>query len=298
MMTTTKNPRRLFCFGLGYTGAALARRLLAAGWRVAGTCREPDHAEQLRGIGVEVYLFDRETPLDDATAALADANYLLSSVPPDSAGDAVLDLHGADIAACQSLEWIGYLSTTGVYGSRDGDWVDENSARRPGCARSQRRVAAEDGWLALGEKISAALQIFRLAGIYGPGRSAFDQIAAGRAKRVHRTGQVFSRIHVDDIVRVLEASMAQPEDTAAYNVCDDEAAAPADVIAYACELLGIDAPPLVDFDDAELSEMARTFWADNKRVRNDRLKRDLGVELIYPNYRAGLKAILDGAKAD
>jgi nucleoside-diphosphate-sugar epimerase len=284
--------RRLFCFGLGYAGTALARSLLAEGWTVAGSRRASDHAAGLRDIGVEVHLFDRGRPLDDAAQALAGVDCILSSVPPDAQGDAVLDHHGDDIAACgEALKWLGYLSTTGVYGNRDGGWVDENSARRPGSARSISRVAAEDGWLALGRRLAAPVQLFRLAGIYGPGRSALDRVRAGQARRVHRPGQAFSRIHIDDIVAVLRASIARPEPGAVYNVCDDEAAPPAEVMAFACDLLGLEAPPLVAFEDADMSDMAKSFWADNKLVRNDRLKRDLGVALKYPDYRAGLRAI-------
>lgn len=299
MTANNKHSGHLFCFGLGYTGKALARALLAAGWRVGGTCREADRADELRALGVDVHLFDRDRPLDNAAEALAGVDCVLSSVPPDAQGDAVLDVHRDDIAAhADALRWVGYLSTTGVYGTREGGWVDEDSERRPGSERSRWRVAAEDAWLALGNDISVPVQLFRLAGIYGPGRSALDQVGTGRAKRVHRPGQVFSRIHIDDIVTVLRASIAQPSPGAAYNVCDDEPAPPADVIAHACELLGVAAPPLVNFDDAGLSDMAKTFWADNKRVRNDRLKRDLGVELKYANYRRGLEAIDDAATKD
>jgi nucleoside-diphosphate-sugar epimerase len=290
MTVNNQQSRKLFCFGLGYTAEVFARRLMATGWRVAGTCREPDRAEALRETGMEIHLFDRDQPLAEAGEILADVDCLLSSVPPDSDGDAVLDLHGDDIAAAGArLAWIGYLSTTGVYGTRDGGWVDEQSERRPGAERSRRRVAAEDRWQALGA------HLFRLAGIYGPGRSVFDQIKAGRARRVHRPEQVFSRIHVEDVATILQASSDRPQAGAAYNVCDNEPAPPADVISHACELLGIEPPPLVPFEEAELSAMALTFWADNKRVRNDRLKQDLAVELKYPDYRSGLAAILKEA---
>jgi len=288
---------RLFCFGLGYTGQALARSLMADGWRVAGTCRGEAQAADLAGLGVEIHQFDRPSPLDGAAEVLAGTTHLLSSVPPDADGDAVLDLHAREIAdLAPQISWAGYLSTTGVYGTRDGGWVDETSERRPGSPRSSRRVAAEDAWLKLGEESGLPVHLFRLAGIYGPGRSALDQVRAGTAKRVDRAGQVFSRIHVDDIVTVLRASMAKPNPDAAYNVCDDQAAPPADVIAYACDLLGVEPPPLVPFEEADLSDMAKTFWNDNKRVRNNRLHDELGVELAYPNYHLGLKAIYSQAQ--
>ena len=291
----TENGRgRLFCFGLGYSALALAPRLLAEGWAVAGTTRSPDKADRLADKGIEVYLFDRDRPLDDPAGALAGTSHLLSSAPPDGKGDPVLDHHRADIAALESLAWLGYLSTTGVYGDRGGDWVDEESELAPTGERGRRRVAAEEAWLELWELDGLPVHLFRLAGIYGPGRSALDTVRAGRAQRIDKPGQVFSRIHVDDIATVLRASMARPRPGAAYNLCDDEAAPPQDVIAYACELLGREPPPLVPFDRAELSEMGRSFYRDNKRVSNARIKDELGVTLAYPTYREGLQALLVG----
>ncbi len=279
----------LFCFGLGYSAGFLARDLIAKGWRVSGTCRGTEKQARLRGQGILAHLFARDRPLDDAADALLSVTHLLSSVPPDDAGDPVLDLHRDVLdAVAPGLVWVGYLSTTGVYGDRAGGWVDEGSAMTPSGERGRRRVAAERGWLALRQPA----HLFRLAGIYGPGSSALDTVREGRAKRVAKPGQVFSRIHVDDIVQVLEASMARPDPGTAYNVCDDDPAAPADVIAYACQLLGVAPPPEVPFAEADLSPMARSFYDDNKRVDNTRIKRALGVTLRYPDYRAGLQAIL------
>jgi len=284
----TKSPH-LFCFGLGYSAAALARRLSAEGWQVTGTCRDQARALELQRFGVTPVLFDRTHPIGDLDRQLASATHLLSSVPPDEIGDPVLDTHGAAIAAASPrMAWIGYLSTTGVYGDRGGDWVDETSALDPSGPRGQRRLAAERAWLGLPQ----AAHLFRLAGIYGPGRSALDTVRSGKAKRILKPGQVFSRIHVDDIVAVLLASIARPDPGAAYNVCDDDAADPAEVIAFACGLLGVALPPAVPFAEAELSPMARSFYDDNKRVRNDRIKRALGVALRYPSYREGLRALL------
>ncbi len=192
----------------------------------------------------------------------------------------------------ESLRWIGYLSTTGVYGDRGGDWVDENSQRVPTQDRSRRRALAEDSWLTVWEHDGLPVHVFRLAGIYGPGRSAIDSLRDGTAKRIVKAGQVFSRIHVADIAAVLIASMARPNPGAAYNLCDDNPAPPDEVIAYAAELLGVQPPPVVRFEDAQLSEMARSFYADNKRVRNNRIKEELGVQLTFPDYRSGLQAIL------
>jgi len=286
--------KKLFCFGLGYTGEALADALMREGWMVSGTSRTAEGAELLQSRGIDAWVFNREQPLEDIAGALQDSTHLLSSVPPDEIGDVVLDCHGADIQALAGdLKWAGYLSTTVVYGNRDGGWVDESSERTPGVERGWRRVRAEDRWLALGEASGIPVHLFRLAGIYGPGRSALDQIRAGRSKRVARTGQVFSRTHVDDIITILRASMAQPNAGAAYNVCDDEPAAPSDVTAFGCELLKVPVPPIVPFDEADLSPMAMTFWTDNKRVRNDRIHQELGVDLKYPDYRSGLQAIFD-----
>jgi nucleoside-diphosphate-sugar epimerase len=237
---------------------------------------------------------DHKLPLE----AFAGVTHILASVPPDEQGDPVVDLHGADIAALPGLAWVGYLSTTGVYGTRDGGWVDEASELRPTGTRGARRVAAEAAWRAL----CIPLHIFRLAGIYGPGRSAFDMLRAGTARRVDAGSQLFSRIHVDDVATVLLASIARPRlgaiypgtiyPGAIYNICDDEAAASAEVIAYAAALLGVEPPPLVPLAAAELSPTARSFYADNKRVANALIKSELGVRLRYPDYRAGLAAIL------
>jgi nucleoside-diphosphate-sugar epimerase len=284
---------RLFVFGLGYSALALAKRARAQGWRVAGTCRSAEKKAALEALGIEAHLFDRGRPLAEAGMILGGTTHLLSSVPPDDAGDAVLDQHAADIAKLPSLRWVGYLSTTGVYGNHDGGWVNETTARRPTGKRGQERVDAEDGWLAL-MRMGIAVHLFRLAAIYGPGRSALDTVRAGKAKRIIKPGQIFSRIHVDDIVAVLEASIMKPNAGAAYNLCDDDPAPPQDVIAYACALLGVPAPPDLPWAEAapHMTEMARSFYADSKRVTNRRIKDELGVTLAYPDYRAGLKALL------
>ena len=293
---------RLFVFGLGFSALALAERLAAKGWRIAGTCRSRDKRQALAARGFEVHLFDRGHPLADPRSILAGTTHLLASVPPDGVlgsghgapcGDPVLDAHGTDIAALgHQLAWVGYLSTTGVYGDRHGGWVDETSALTPSGERGRRRLAAETGWLRLWQDHRIPVHLFRLAGIYGPGRSALDAVRSGTAKRVIKPGQIFSRIHVADIATVLEASIARPHPGAAYNLCDDDPAPPAEVIEHACRLLGVEPPPAVPFDEAALSPMARSFYDDNKRVRNDRIKRELGVSLAYPSYRDGLRALL------
>ena len=284
-------PRRLFCLGLGYCALALADRLLVRGWRVAGTCRGGEKREAIESRGIAAFAFDRAHPL--AGSALAGTTHLLSSVPPDAAGDPVIDAQAAAIASLEGLAWVGYLSTTGVYGDRQGGWVDETSALQPTGERGRRRVAAERAWLDLHRRRGVPVHVFRLAGIYGPGRSAIDTVLAGEAKRIDKPGQVFGRIHVADIAAVLEASIARPNPGAVYNVCDDDPAPPEAVIAEACRLLGRTLPPLVPFAEAKrtMSEMALSFYADNKRVRNDRIKKELGAVLTYPSYRDGLAAL-------
>ncbi len=289
----TDGTNHLFCFGLGFSARTLAKRLQAKGWTVTGTTRTPEKKHALAAQGFDhVVLFDRDRPLENPTQTLRDVTHLLISAGPDAEGDSVINQHAADIAAMPRLQWLGYLSTTGVYGNHDGAWVDEDAPLSPSSPRSEYRVAAERAWLALNAENEVPVHLFRLAGIYGPGRSLLDTVKAGKAKRIDRPGQVFSRIHVEDIARVLEASIAKPHPGRIYNVCDDMAASPAEVTAHACKLLGMEPPPLVPFEEAGLSPMGRTFWLDNKRVSNRRLHEELGVELRYPDYKAGLASLL------
>jgi nucleoside-diphosphate-sugar epimerase len=277
-----RQPSHLLCFGFGYSARVLADRLGADGWQVTGTSRnaqEPDCVS-----------FDRDHPL--APAEFTGVSHILVSIPPADIGDPVLGRHGHDIAAIPGLAWVGYLSTTGVYGDRGGAWVDETAELRPSGERGRRRVGAEAGWLDLCRSRGVPVHIFRLATIYGPGRSPFDALRAGAAKRIDKPGQIFSRIHVADLASVLIASIARPRPGAIYNVCDDEPASPEAVVAHAAGLLGLPAPPLVPFEAAGLSSMARSFYDDNKRVSNALIKSELGISLRYRNYRAGLAAIL------
>ena len=274
--------KRFFLFGLGFSGRVIARALLAQGWSVAGTTRS---GEAVGLPGVSLYPFDRDHPLPDG--ALDGVDAVLSSVPPDPAGDVVLDAMAESLAG-RPPGWIGYLSTTGIYGDHGGALVDETTPANPSLERSRRRLSAENGWRDLGA------HVFRLAGIYGPGRSAVDTVRLGQARRVVKPGQVFSRIHVDDIAAAILASLARPHPGSIYNLCDDDAAPPQDVIAHACALLGVEPPPELDWETAKalLSPMALSFYADNKRVYNSRMKRELGVVLKYPSYREGLESCL------
>lgn len=278
--------------GHGYTGRALTRRLLRQGWQAAGTSREAASAD-----GVAMFRVAAQqdlAPGTPAAAALLQATHLLHSIPPGLEGDPVLAPVRRLLQGQHRLRWIGYLSTTGVYGDHDGGWVDETTPTAPNNARGERRVTAEQQWLELGRQHGIATHIFRLAGIYGPGNCALDDVRAGTARRIDKPGHDFSRIHVEDIAQVLEASIAQPQRQAIYNVCDDLPAPSADVVTYACELLGVAPPPLMQFAQIKdsLSPMAREFWSANRKVANALIKSELGVRLLYPDYRSGLRAIL------
>lgn len=283
----------LFCFGLGYTGTRLARAALARGWRVAGTCRGVEKAATLRDQGIQAVPFAGDRAGPEVAERLASATHLLASIPPDEEGDPVLRLHGSDLEArTVPLAWAGYLSTTGVYGDCGGVWIDESRPPNPATLANQRRLDAESAWLDLGTRTATPTHIFRLPGIYGPeGRSAIDSLASGRARRIVKSGQVFNRIHVDDLVAVLMASMERPNPGRLYNVSDDEPAPADKVLSYAAALMGVDPPPAERFEEAELSTFVMHFYAECKRVSNARIKRELGVSLGYPTYREGLRAI-------
>lgn len=284
---------KLFCFGLGFSARLVADQLRDEGWKIAGTTRTADKAKQLAAQGIEPLIFSDDQPIADIKAALDGVTHVLISAPPGGQGDPVIHHHGGDLAILSEGTWIGYLSTTGVYGDRQGADVTEDDELLPSGKRGRRRVAAEKAWFDLGRRHGLCVQSFRLAGIYGPGRNALETVRSGRARRIVKPGQVFSRIHVEDIAQTVLASIKQPNCGAAYNVCDDDAAPPQDVIAYACGLLGIDPPPEQDFDSATLSPMAASFYEDNKRVSNTRIKQELGVKLRYPDYRTGLMALYD-----
>ena len=283
---------RLFAFGLGFSALALARRLSAKGWQIAGTARDEGKIEGLEREGYDAVRFAGEARNEALVDHLSGTTQLLHSIPPSAKGDPVLASYREAIAALPSLAWIGYLSTVGVYGDQEGGWVDESPEPKPNSARTDARVEAEQAWLRFGQETGVPVHVFRLAGIYGPGRSVFDKLKEGTARRINKDGQVFSRIHVEDIASVLEASIARPRSGAIYNVADDEPAAPGDVVAYAAELMGMPPPPEVAFAEADLSPMARSFYEGSRRIRNTRIKSELGVKLRYPTYREGLAALL------
>ena len=282
--------KTLLSLGHGYTAQALATRLLPQGWTILGTYRDPAQEAAFRAQGITPVRW----PIKFDTI-LSDVTHVLTSIRPDKEGDPVLRL-GKDALqkAAPNLKWIGYLSTTGVYGDMDGGWVDEDTPLDPGGHRGKMRVLAEAEWQALPD---LPRHIFRLAGIYGPGRGPFAKLRNGTARRIIKKNQVFSRAHVEDIAQVLEASMNTPNPGRVYNVCDDSPAPPQDILAYAAELLGMDPPPEIPFEEAEMSPMARSFYSDSKRVRNDRIKDELDVTLKYPNFRDALKAMLEDENA-
>ncbi len=277
----------LFCFGFGYTASFLAKILLADGWRVSGTCRTSEKCESLRPMGITGHIFDDGLPLTNIWD-LDSVTHILISIPPGKDGDIILQNHLDDLLALKNLKWVGYLSTTGVYGDHDGAWVDEATPVKPYNDRTLWRVESEKKWLATGLPV----HVFRLSGIYGPGRSAIESLQEGTARRIDKAGQVFSRIHVEDICQTLIASINKPDPFSIYNVADDEPCPQADVIEYAANLIGVPVPPLVKFEEADLSPMARSFYAANRRVSNRKIKEKLGMELRYPDYRLGIASLL------
>lgn len=278
--------KTLLSFGHGYSARALAALLIPQGWRVIGTTRSTEKADEIAATGVEPLIW----PGSDVMPVLSQATHVLVSAGPSAEGDPVLNaLHDAIAAKASALDWLGYLSTTGVYGDHNGDWVDEDTPLSPTTKRGQMRKSAEEAWRAIPD---LPLHIFRLAGIYGPGRGPFEKVRQGTARRIIKQGQVFSRTHVEDIAQVLAASIERPAPGTAYNVCDDDPAPPQEVIAHAATLLGLPVPPAIPIEQAEMTPMARSFYAESKRVRNERIKQALGVRLRYPTYREGLAALL------
>ncbi len=274
---------RLLSFGHGYSAQALTPNLLAQGWSITGTTRTAAKADALRATGIDAVVW----PDAEMSELISSATHILISAGPNENGDPVL-AHLRDQIAAAKPDWVGYLSTTGVYGDHGGAWVDETTPLTPATKRGQMRVAAEADWQSLG----LPLHIFRLAGIYGPGRGPFAKVRAGTARRIIKKNQVFSRIHVEDIAQVLAASIAQPNAGAIYNLCDNDPAPPEDVIAHAAELLGAPMPPAMDYETADMTPMARSFYSESKKVSNERIKSELGVVLKYPDYRTGLADLL------
>lgn len=291
-------PPHLLVFGYGYTARRLGAQLRLQGWDVTGTTRSPERAEELAAEGTRGLVFDpAEGPSTEVRDAVRNATHLLDSIPTRGEGDPVLRHLRDEVteAAGRRLSWMAFLSTTGVYGEHHGAWVDEATPPHPGLERTRLRLAAEEGWAALSAETGVPLQIFRIAGIYGPGQSVLDRLRDGTARRIVKPGSVFNRIHVDDIVGAILAGMVHPEVTGPVNLADDLPAPGDEVLEYACALLGMEPPPAIPFEDAGLSPMGRSFYAEDRRVRNTRLKEALGYALRYPTYREGLTALLEVA---
>jgi nucleoside-diphosphate-sugar epimerase len=283
-MTANLKKNSLFCFGLGFTAQALAKRMRSNKWNISGTCRTKDRGSSFKELSV--FSFDGTDTTEEIRNAVNKATHLLISIPPQPSGDVVLKFFSSQIAECKNLQWIGYISSTGVYGDTQGEWVDESSHLQPETELNVRRVEAEKSWL----KIKPVV-IFRCAAIYGPGRNLLVSVKQARARRIEKPGLVFSRIHVEDLARTLEASIKNPQPGEIYNISDDKPSPPAETVEYACKLLNVKPPPLVPFESAELSKIARGFYQTCKRVGNKKIKEELGVKLQYPDYRSGLDAI-------
>ncbi|MFT6559478.1 SDR family oxidoreductase [Sneathiella sp.] len=278
----------LFCFGFGYTAGEIAR--LQPDWRIRGTTRSLT-ASPNKKEGVPLLQFDGQAPIAGFLEIAQDVSHILISVPPGEDGDPVYRVMGELLCRLPNLKWVGYLSTTGVYGDLGGGAATEETPCNPSGIRGQRRLDAERAWTRLYQKQGLPVHIFRLPGIYGPGRNQLVSLKAGKAHRIVKEGHVFSRIHVHDLARILIASMEKPHPGTVYNVADEYAAPPQDVVTYAAELLGIDPPPYQDFDTAEMSAMARSFYSDSKTIVNKKIKEELGISFKYPTYKEGLKSL-------
>lgn len=274
----------LLSIGHGFSAREFGSFVIRKGWKVIGTTRSDEKAQHLKSIGVEPVVW----PGEDLSAYISEASYILISAAPSSNGDGFLLQYEDVLKDAKHLKWIGYLSTTGVYGDHGGAWVDEDTPVNPTTMRGQHRIRAEQDWLNSGLPV----HIFRLAGIYGPGRGPFEKLRNGTARLVKKKGQVFGRIHIEDIAQALYASTQSPNPGRIYNLSDDEPAAPEVILTYAADLLGMPHPPVVDFETADMTPMARSFYSECKRVRNDRMKKELGITLKYPGYKEALDEIL------
>jgi nucleoside-diphosphate-sugar epimerase len=290
MPTSISDRPYLLVLGMGYSAARFVQRHRGLFGRIAATTRRMDKGAGLIAGGIDAFQFDGQ-PSQGLVVAATECSHVLVSIPPGEKGDPALAALRTLLRANKALTWIGYLSTTGVYGDHHGKWIDEDTPVAPQNARSRQRVEAEEAWRALATD-TRAVQIFRLSGIYGPGRNPLADLKAGDARRIAKPGQVFNRIHVDDIAQVLAAAVQKPNAGPIFNLADDEPAASEEVVAFAAKLLGREPPPLVPLAEAKLSEMAQSFWSENKRVKARRIQTELGVDLIYPTYREGLLALM------
>ena len=290
----TSDRKRFFCFGYGYTTDYLGHALQNddEGWTIGGTVRDEERQRELLARRIRARIFDDEHPISDPETLFDRFSHLLISIPPDADGDMVFNMHANDIARLKNLKWLGYLSSTSVYGDRDGAPVSEASEVRPTSARGSKRALAEQQWMSLYERYGIPVHIFRLSGIYGPGRSALDSVRAGMSRRINKPGHRFNRIHVEDIAQVLRHSFDNPNPGSVYNLADDAPTPSYDVIEHACNLLDQPAPPIIPYEEANLAPITLSFYNDNKHVLNDKIKTELGVQLKYPDYKLGLEGCL------
>ncbi len=289
---------RAFFFGLGFSSQRAAQIMHQSGafTDTLGTVRTPEKAAAITNAAYSALVFDGKAPGPDVGQALkSGVTHIVLSIAPDENGDPVLRHHRADLDAAADLQWLCYYSTVGVYGDFGGDWIDETVPLVPRNMRSDYRVIAEQQWRDYAAERGVPLTILRLAGIYGPGRSTFDKLREGTARRVIKPGQVFNRIHVEDIARVTMLAAEKRLD-GTFNMADDEPAPPQDVIEYAAKMIGIPVPPDLPFETAEMTPMQKSFYRDNKRVSNKAIKTALGIDMLYPTYRAGLAQILESEK--
>lgn len=294
-MTDTQPPH-LFCFGLGYTASYLSQYLQHEGWKISGTATTKEKCDELAEHDISAYPFKLACPLINVEHALSDVTHVLLSIPPDENGDLAHEYHAHDLSSLPNLKWVGYLSNIAVYGNQDGNWVDEITFPVPTSKRGTHRLNAEQQWTDEFNRHGLPIHIFRLSGIYGPGRSAIDTVRSGAARRIDKPGHAFNRIHVEDIVQTLIASIEAPKPGSIYNLSDGNPAPSHEVIAEACTLLGLDIPPLTPFEQTDLAPIVRSFYKDNKRIKNDKIQDELNVSLRYPDYKTGLKACLDFEK--
>ena len=284
MVENSNKKPHLLIFGFGYTAAALSKELLKSGWRISATSRYDVRRREMERLGIEVFNF----PDDRLAEVILKADFVLNSVPPTKAGDPVYMHYQKELEQFKG-NWLGYLSTTGVYGDYQGKWVDEESAVQPTNSRLERRIHAENCWLHLHKQAEMPSHIFRLSGIYGPGRGVVSKLRNGTAQRIYKEGQYFSRIHVEDIARALTASMLHPEPGEIYNVSDNLPAPSHEVLEYAAQQLGMDVPPLIDWQQAEMSEMAQEFYRSNRRVKGEKMRALLPEQTWkYPSYKEGI----------
>lgn len=276
---------------MGFSAKALAKRLVSQGWDVSGTVQCVQ--DYIRTENFSVLPFDGSHPTVEISEAISHATHLLITIPPQPSGDVVLENFAEEISKASHLQWIGYISSTGVYGDTQGEWVDESSPLLATTKRNRQRIELESAWLKIGKDHGLPLMVFRCVGIYGPGRNLLASVKQGRARRIDKPGLVFSRIHSEDLAQILEASMNKPQPSEIYNVSDDCPCPPAEAVEYACNLLGVESPPLVPYEKADLSPTARGFYMTNKRVSNKKIKQELGVKLKYPDYRSGLDALYE-----